>query len=45
MCDHEDRQCPGIYCPCECMNCQFPFDPDEEEVDEDILQNWADKHA
>ena len=24
MCSHEDRECTGKGCPCECMNCMFP---------------------
>ena len=24
MCEHEDRNCPGRNCRCECMNCMFP---------------------
>jgi hypothetical protein len=29
MCLHQDQNCPGINCPCDCMNCMFASDRDE----------------
>jgi hypothetical protein len=32
MCEHEDRECPGRACRCECMNCMVLSDDETEEL-------------
>lgn len=31
MCEHETTPCPGRSCRCECMNCQFPTEEEDDE--------------
>ena len=41
MCDHEGQPCPD-GCRCECMNCMFPAEVDEDiEFDEVAPDVWA----
>jgi hypothetical protein len=32
MCLHQDQNCTGRNCPCDCMNCMFASDRDESLV-------------